>query len=135
MNDRVFMDSNILIYSYSNSEIGKQKKARQLIADNTSYISTQVLQELCNTVTRKFDFTYEQAAKAIQECCQNNRLYINTENTIMQACLTAKRYFYSFYDSLIIAAALKTDCTILYSEDLQDGQIIDEKLTIINPFK
>ena len=135
MSDNVFLDSNILVYSYSNSEIPKQEIARQLIADSNSFISTQVLQELCNIVTRKFKFTYEQAATAIKECCQNNSLHINTEDTLLQACQIAEKYRFSLYDSLIVAAALESSCTVLYSEDLHDGQIIEGRLNVKNPFK
>jgi len=135
MNDNVFLDSNILVYSYSNSEMQKQEIARQLIAENHSLISTQVLQELCNIVTRKFKFSYEQAATAIKESCQNNSLHINTEDTVLQACQVAGRYGFSFFDSLIVAAALESGCTVLYSEDMQDGQVIDGKLTVKNPFR
>ena len=88
MRDRVFLDSKILVYSYSNSEIDKQEIARKLIADSNSFISTQVLQELCNTVTRKFKFSYEQATMVVKECCQNNDLHVNTEDTILQACVS-----------------------------------------------
>ena len=135
MSDNVFLDSNIMVYSYSNSEIQKQDIARKLIADSNSFISTQVLQELCNIVTRKFKFSYEQAITALKECCQNNNLHINTEDTILQACQIAAKYGFSFYDSVIVSAALETNCTILYSEDLHDGQAIDGKLIVRNPFK
>jgi predicted nucleic acid-binding protein len=135
MIDNVFLDSNILVYSYSNSEIQKQAIARQLIADSNSLISTQVLQELCNIVTRKFKFSYEQAAIAIKESCQNNSLHINTEDTVLQACQIAGRYGFSFFDSMIVSAAIESGCVILYSEDMQDGQIIEGKLTVKNPFK
>ena len=64
MNDRVFLDSNILVYSYSVTEIDKQVIARKLVEGTYSFISTQVLQELCNIVTRKFKFSYEQAITA-----------------------------------------------------------------------
>jgi len=57
MNDKVFLDTNILVYSYSNSEIDKQQIARKIITDSHSVISTQVLQELCNIVTKKFKFS------------------------------------------------------------------------------
>lgn len=107
MPDNVFLDSNVLVYSYSNSELEKQEIARQLIADTNSLISTQVLQELCNIVTRKFKFSYEQASTAIKESCQNNSLHINTGDTVLQACEIAGRYGFSFFDSLIISAALE----------------------------
>ncbi|GLU56749.1 PIN domain-containing protein [Dyadobacter frigoris] len=119
MSDNVFLDSNILVYSYSSSEISKQKIARKVIEENNSFISTQVLQELCNIVTLKFKFTYTQAVISLQECSQNNNLHVNDEKTIFLACNLAERYAFSFYDSLIIAAALENNCTTLYSEDMQ----------------
>jgi predicted nucleic acid-binding protein len=133
MSDNIFFDSNILVYSYSNTEIDKQAIARKLIAENNSFISTQVLQELSNIVTRKFKFSYEAAIAAINECCQNNNLLINTEKTIIQACRIAERYAFSFYDSLIISAAIDCNCTTLFSEDLHDGQLINGTLIIKNP--
>ena len=134
MSDSVFLDSNILIYSYSHSEPDKQTVARRLISETRSTISTQTLQELVNTVTRKFKFGFAEAELAVKECCKNNSLHINTEDTVVQACHIAQRYGFSFYDSLIVSAALESGCTLLYSEDLQHNQIVDGKLTIINPF-
>jgi predicted nucleic acid-binding protein len=134
MNDKIFLDSNIVVYSYSNSEPTKQIIARKLMADNHAFISTQVLQELTNTITRKFGFSYIEAVDAINECCQNNLLHTNTTNTILQACTIAERYEFSFYDSLIVAAAMECHCAILYSEDLTNQQIVLDKLKIINPF-
>ncbi len=134
MNDNVFLDSNILVYSYSSSEPNKLKIAREIIEDNNSFISTQVLQELCSILTRKFKFPYTQAISALEECRQNNNLHINDEKTIILACSIAERYGFSFYDSLIIASALESDCTTLYTEDLHDGQIIEGVLIIRNPF-
>ncbi|RYE09911.1 MAG: hypothetical protein EOP44_02050 [Sphingobacteriaceae bacterium] len=77
MSDKVFLNSNILIYTYSATEPEKKLIARKLITDNLTFISTQVLQELCNIVTRKFN--YFDAAKVVQECSQNS-LYMLTPN-------------------------------------------------------
>jgi predicted nucleic acid-binding protein len=57
------------------------------------------------------------------------------ESTVDQAARLAIRYQLSHWDALIVAAALLADCDTLYSEDLQDGQVFDERLTVINPFK
>lgn len=135
MNDNVFLDTNIIVLSYSFVEIEKQQIARKLIADSNSYISTQVLQELANILTRKFSFSYSEALLALEESRNNNILHTNTESTIVQACEIAERYRFSFYDSLIIAAALECECTILYSEDMSHGQLIEEQLRISNPFR
>lgn len=134
MKDNVFFDTNILVFAYSYTELEKQRLARQLIAESNSFISTQVLQELANTLTRKFKFSYPDAAKAIKESRENNNLHINTESTLLQACTIAKRYRFSFYDSVIISAALESDCTVLYTEDMNHGQVIESKLKIANPF-
>ncbi len=113
MKDRIFLDTNIMVYSYSVVELAKQAIARKLITDNNSFISTQVLQELANTVTKKFKFSYADAKLAIYECCHNNNLHTNNNNTILKACEVAERYGFSFYDSLIIASALEVGCAIL----------------------
>lgn len=96
MNDKIFLDTNILVYSYSNSEPQKQTVAINLIANNNTFISTQVLQELVNTKTRKFKLSYFDAINALIECCQNNNLHINTSETISQACKIAERYRFFF---------------------------------------
>ncbi|MGK6349838.1 PIN domain-containing protein [Parapedobacter sp. DT-150] len=134
MSDKVFLDTNIIIYSYSSTEPEKQIIARKLIAETNSYISTQVLTELCNIATKKLKLTYKVAAAVVRECCNNNTLIINTQETIEGATKIAERYGFSFYDSLILSAALNAGCQKLYSEDLQDNQLIEKKLTIINPF-
>ena len=65
---------------------------------------------------------------------KNNNLHTNTQITIIKACEIAERYRFSFYDSMIITAALESNCEILYSEDMQHNQTIDDTLKIINPF-
>ena len=134
MNGKVFLDTNIIIYSYSSTEPDKQAVACRLIAEEESYISTQVLTELCNTITKKLKQPYSMAADAVRECCVNNSLFINTDHTIEEATKIAERYGFSFYDSLIISAALSAGCSLLYSEDMQHNQMIEKKLKIINPF-
>ena len=135
MNDKVFLDTNILVYGYSNSDREKQFVARNIIMGNNSFISTQVLQELTNTITKKFKLRYSDAIDAISESCHNNNLYINISSTLIKACKIAEEYKYSYYDSLIISAALLCDCTQLYSEDMKNNQIINGVLKISNPFK
>ena len=134
MSGNVFFDTNILVYAYSSTEHEKQATARNLINSNKSFISTQVLQELTNIITKKFKFSYQSATEAVKECCNNSNLIINTLDTIFLSHTIADRYKFSFYDSLIISAALECDCSILYSEDMQNGQVIEKRLKIVNPF-
>ena len=134
MNANVFLDTNILVYSYSVNELEKRTIARNLILNNFSFISTQVLQELSNTITRKLGFSFDDAIKVVEEMSKNNNLHTNTKITILNACEIAARYQLSFYDSMIVAAALESNCEILYTEDMQHNQIINNPLTITNPF-
>jgi predicted nucleic acid-binding protein len=133
--DKAFIDSNVIIYAYSNSEKAKQQVAREIVKENYTVISTQVLQEMTNTLGRKYKLNYTAIKETLQECIySNNEVYTNQQQTILRACDIAARYQFSFYDSLIISAALESNCDILYSEDLQHNQLIDGVLTIINPF-
>jgi len=135
MNDKCFFDTNMLVYLYSQDESSKQNIANELIKNNIPIISTQVLTELSNVLRKKFKCEYGQIQSVISQiinACQVS--VIQTENVIT-ALQIAEKYRYSFYDSLIIAVALSNECSILYTEDLQNQQVIDNKLTIVNPFK
>ncbi|MCF8308737.1 MAG: PIN domain-containing protein [Bacteroidales bacterium] len=135
MKDKAFIDTNIIIYAHTDIDIKKQKIAQKTISGNYTIISTQVLKEAANTLSKKFSHSWKDIIKVLTEATSNNLLYSNTQKTILNACNIAERYHYSFYDSLIIAAALEVSVGILYSEDLQDGQIIHDSLKITNPFR
>ncbi len=66
---------------------------------------------------------------------QESRVHPITPVTVIAALAIAERYGFSHFDSLIIATAMDAGCDTLYSEDMQDGQLIDNRLTVINPFR
>lgn len=134
MSVRCFLDSNIITYAHTDLDLQKQQVAQQIISNQESIISTQVLQETANTLFRKFEFSWSEIQTVVDEIVNNNLLHTNTVSTIADAYRIATRYGFSFYDSLIIAAALEANAERLYSEDLQDGQLIDGALTIKNSF-
>jgi predicted nucleic acid-binding protein len=139
MNDRFFIDTNIFIYSFDDTQPEKQDLSKRIIGfaleNDAGIISSQVVQEFLNVATRKF-----KTPLSITDCLTflnrimeplcvvfaNMDLYHHSLD-IMQ------RWKLSFYDSLIISAAIQEDCSILYSEDFQHNQKI-QSLTIINPF-
>lgn len=135
MKDKIFLDSNIIIYAHTDLEPDKQIIAQKILSEKTTVVSTQVLQEVANTLTRKFKHSWKDTSRVLDETATNNILYTNTIETIMLACSIAEKYSFSFYDSLIIAAALDFGCETLYSEDLSDGQKIENKLIVLNPFR
>jgi len=132
---KIFLDSNVVIYAYCINRADKQKKAKQLFAERTVVISTQVLQEMANTLYKKFNVDFNTIRSLLNECVRNaSAVHVNTQETIIKASVIAEVYRFSFYDSLIISSALEEDCNILYTEDLQHNQVIENKLKIINPF-
>ncbi|OQY54626.1 MAG: DNA-binding protein [Candidatus Parabeggiatoa sp. nov. 2] len=134
MNDKRFFDSNIVVYLYSQDEPDKQSIAKKLFRNNQPIISTQVLGELANVLRRKFQMEYTDIVAAITQITDVSQVATITSDNIVSALNLANKYHYSFYDSLIIAVALAENCTILYTEDLQHGQVIESTLTIQNPF-
>ena len=134
MNGRCFFDTNIIVYLYSQDEPDKQYIAKNLVENNQPIISTQVLSELSNVLRRKFKLEYTDIVATINQIKAISQISTITSDNIVNALHLANKYHYSFYDSLIITVALAENCTILYTEDLQHGQIIESTLTIQNPF-
>ena len=134
MKDSIFLDTNIVIYTYSSNEPEKKNKAIEIVKQTKPFISTQVIKELANVLFKKFKIPWNDIDATIDELDYYFSIHINDANSIKKACLIADKYKFSFYDSLIIAAALESGCSTLYSEDMQHGQIIEKTLTIKNPF-
>ena len=134
-----FLDSNVLVYSVDNASPTKQALARSLLEQalthQSAVISFQVVQETLHVMRRKFRVV----AKAPDTHDFLRNVLVPLWRVQPSAALYARaldlqeRYKFSFYDSLIVAAALEAGCTRLLSEDLQHGQRI-EGLTIKNPF-
>lgn len=131
MSDK-FTDSNILLYLFSADTVKKETALR--IFNEHPVINLQVIGENMNVCLRDFKFTAEKALNHAQQLQKNCDVRTINTATIESALQLLKRYQYSFWDSLIIASALENNCTILYSEDMQDRQVIENKLTIVNPF-
>jgi predicted nucleic acid-binding protein len=134
MKDNSFIDTNVLVYCYSKTEPNKRKRAIVLSSDDKVFISTQVLKEFSNILSKKFELDWLSIETSLHEVIANYYIIINSPDTFTSACRIADKYKYSFYDSLIIASALKAECKILFTEDMQHNQLIEKKLRIINPF-
>jgi predicted nucleic acid-binding protein len=132
MNVKPFLDTNILIYAFASND-PRSEKAEALLAAG-GIISIQVLNEFVNVSRRKLRREWPE----IEEALSLLRTILDPPIPITievheTAVGLARDYEFSFYDSLIIAAANRAGCRILYSEDMQDGQII-EGVTFRNPF-
>jgi len=135
MRDKVFLDSNIILYSYSKTELNKNKIANTLIFSLSEvYISTQVINEVTNILYKKFKLNSTSMEDVIEEIDNSFKIVNFSLTTQIMAIKIKEKYRLQYYDSLILATALENGCTILYSEDMQHDQIIENQLKIINPF-
>ncbi len=138
IDDWAFVDTNILVYAYDITAEEKHKTAVEIITGlwetGKGIISTQVLQEFYVTVVHKIPYPIdeEKAASIIRDML-NWKLVVNDGFTILEAISIQKRYQLSFWDSLILEAAISGGANILLSEDLSHQQII-ENIQIKNPF-
>ena len=133
MNDKAFFDTNVLVYIVGEKD-GRTSVAEALVAGG-GVVSVQALNELASVSRRKLGMTWEEvgtALGAIRTLCPSPvPLTIETHDAGLRI---ATQYGYHISDALVAAAALEADCTTLYSEDMHDGQVIDGRLTIRNPF-
>jgi len=139
MSGRIFVDTNILIYAHDLDAGSKRKIAvaimEELWEHQTGVISTQVLQEFYVNVTRKISNPIPKTkARGIIENYRYWQVEQNSPATILSASEIEERYMLSFWDSLIIAAASKSNATKILTEDLNHGQVI-AGILIENPFR
>ena len=140
MRGKFFLDTNIFVYSFDHSAPEKRDKARSMIMDalqgNQGAVSYQVVQEFLNVALTKFESPLSSVdakqylVSVLIPLCQ---VYPDTE-LYSHALDIHERAKYAFYDCLIIAGAKRAGAETLYTEDLQDGQVLDG-LTIVNPFR
>jgi predicted nucleic acid-binding protein len=115
MRDEIFFDTNIILYSYSDKSEPKKEIARRLILNSNGFISTQVIQETCNILIKKFKMDELSISRTLSEMRGNFLIGINNVETTAIALMVHFKYKFSYYDSLIISSALENGCTILYS--------------------
>ncbi len=128
---RIFLDTNILLYTLDRG--ATSARARQALQEGYA-ISVQVLNEFANVIRKKSLLEPEELQEAEAEfrnLLQVSPLTIELHDA---AFGLSARYGFHFYDSLIVAAALETQCDVLYSEDLQHNQRV-ESLRVVNPFR
>lgn len=128
-----FLDTNVLIYAVAKND-PRASKAEALLAGG-GIISIQSLNEFISVARRKLGMPWKQVNEFLDLICIlcPDPLSISLDMH-RGAVVIAEKYGYSIYDALIVSAALESGCKTLYSEDLQDGQIINRQLTIRNPF-
>jgi len=134
MSDRIFLDTNVLLYVYSDEE-EKKRISKRIFQEQECLTCLQALNEFCNVCLKKWRFSREGIEEAIDQIAEGCTIMPVSINTLMQALALHERYGYSYYDCVMLASALENGCTKIYSEDMSSGQIIEDRLLILNPYK
>lgn len=128
----VFVDTNVVVYALGRDS-DKRDRARQIL-EQVPMISAQVVNETISVLLGKQKFNAEEAyevGEALMKVCQVMPL---SESSVRLAIQLARRHSLSHWDANIIAVALLAGGNTLYSEDMQDGQVFEERLKVVNPF-
>jgi predicted nucleic acid-binding protein len=136
MPDKVFIDTNILLYAKINDGSIKHTKAHGLLAEglvgSEISVSVQVLNEYHVNALR-LKVPVPDIQDTVRQFLSNFNVVTLTPVLVEEAMRIYNHYQLQYWDSVIVAAALEAGCSVLYSEDMSDGQIIDN-MTVINPF-
>jgi predicted nucleic acid-binding protein len=128
-----FFDTNVLIYSVAEND--PRSDAAEALLAGGGVISAHVLNEFVAVARRKLGMPWADVTEALDAirilCPSPVPITIETHGAALRI---AQQYGYHIYDALLAAAALEAKCDTLYTEDMQDGQVIDDRLTIKNPF-
>ncbi|MBI4648873.1 MAG: PIN domain-containing protein [Bacteroidia bacterium] len=131
--NNIFLDSNTCVYAFDKSAPEKQQKAFDLLKESP-FLSSQVIIETYNACHKKLKLSQTVCEETVLFLTDICRLVEIKASTIRTAIFFKRKYGFSFLDLMFISAALDASCSVLYSEDLQHNQLIENKLTIINPF-
>lgn len=128
-----FVDTNVLVYLASSDE-AKADRAEAVIGEG-GIISVQVLNELANVARRKMRMSWQETHAFLAILRSLLTVHPVTVETHETGLRLAERYDLSIFDAMIGASALQAGCDTLWSEDLQDGMVIEDRLRIANPFR
>ncbi|MEQ1933388.1 MAG: PIN domain-containing protein [Fimbriimonadaceae bacterium] len=130
----MFLDTNILIYEWDHSDSRRREVARKLISDGAHQlmVSSQVLQEFAHNARRKLEMSDVEINLCLETYAQFRFVPVDSD-MVMAAILSSSEFKISFWDALIIEAAVAGNCNMLYTEDLNHDQTI-RGVKIVNPF-
>lgn len=134
MNVKVFIDSNVFLYTFTDKEPLKQNIAKTLVLAGRHTISVQVVNEVSNNLLKKLGLVNADVQDFVDDCYNRYQIENLSQAVFGKAASLRERYRFSYYDSIIVSSALLSDCQVLYSEDMQHNLLVDNQLTILDPF-
>jgi predicted nucleic acid-binding protein len=136
MPDNVFLDTNIWLYSLIKSDELKYQRSIGLITGELNiYSSVQVANEISVNLMRKAGKDHGYIQNFLTDFMASYPVLSQEKEDLLSAASLRLEYSFSYWDSLVVAVALRANCTILYSEDMQHNLKVRGDLVIFNPFK
>lgn len=130
-----FIDTNIWLYAFTDNDADKKERAQALIKASQPIVSLQVINEICVNLLKRAKFQESQLTELIETFYSKYEVVEFDKELLLSASQLRQEYALSYWDSLIVVAALVSGAKHLYSEDMQHGLVIRKHLTITNPFK
>ncbi|UXN59896.1 PIN domain-containing protein [Phyllobacterium zundukense] len=128
-----FLDTNVLIYAFTDDP--RRIRSQELLAEGCT-IGVQVLNEFTNVARRKLGMDWEEIREALASICTLCPKIVSMDvNVHEEAIAIAERHGFQIFDALMIASAILSGCDVLWSEDMRDGLVIENRLRIVNPFR
>lgn len=133
---RLFVDTNIWLYAFIDSgSAPKHELAKELVSRRAVVISTQVINETCVNLLKKAAFPEPSIRELVAAFFEKYTVTDIDRDVLLTASELREKHSMSFWDSLIVASALRSDCDVLFSEDMQHGLIVEGQLAIEDPFR
>ncbi|ACB00295.1 MULTISPECIES: PIN domain-containing protein [Cyanophyceae] len=142
MSQNLFVDTNIFLYRVLKNikddpeDFARKKKIATKVTEfENIFISTQVVNEVSANLIKKANFKEVDIRRFTDSLYKHYQIIQIDYDVFLEASHLREKYYFSYWDSLIIASALKVNVELLYSEDMHHGLVVDNQLTIINPFE
>jgi predicted nucleic acid-binding protein len=137
MLERCFVDTNIWLYAFIEGEDHqKTMYAKTLLETSRAVVvSTQVINEVCVNLLKKTQFSEQQIQQLIEAFYAKYVVVEVSKVILLKSSALREQYALSFWDSTIVSSALSAEAAVLYSKDMQDGLVVENRRRIINPFK
>jgi len=132
-----FVDTNIWLYAFvEGDDLSKSTCAKSLLeASRAVIVSPQVINEVCVNLIKKAQFSEPQVQQLIESFYAKYVVVEGSKALLLTASALREQYAFSFWDSTIVASALHAGASVLYSEDMQAGLVVENRVRIINPFE
>jgi predicted nucleic acid-binding protein len=133
MISRKAVDTNVLLYAIDLDSPDKLVIAADLL-DREPVICSQNLSELINVLLKRWKYPKEKIGMMVTVMLDTCKFFPITQTTYLKSIELTKKYDLQIFDAIIVASAIEAGCDTLYSEDLQHNMVIEQQLTVINPF-